>query len=133
VKNVESGLLYCEIGTNGGHSSVMALLADDKLQVVSFDMNEWTYTREVSKFLNMTYPGRFSSFPGSSFITVPEFFHSSGKRCNIALVDGIHTAEGADRDLNNLYTGMTCKHYIFIYVLGLLANDSVQFAKRPRT
>ena len=125
-KNTTKDILYCEIGTNGGHSSVMALLASEKLQMVSFDMQEWTYTKEIARLLTAAFPGRFTVQQGSSFDTVPKFFTSNKDlECNIALVDGLHTRKGVTLDLENLYYGMSCDHLILIDDLQSPAGEAV--------
>ena len=58
---------YCEVGTNGGHGTVAMLLANPQLQIVSFDMWAWPYSRAVFDLLSASFPGRVRAYVGSSY------------------------------------------------------------------
>lgn len=58
---------YCEIGTNGGHGTVAMLLANPQLEIVSFDMWAWPYSRAVFDLLSASFPGRLRAYVGSSY------------------------------------------------------------------
>ena len=111
----KENIVYCEVGMNGGHSAAVALLASSSSQVHSFDMQEWKYSAIVADFLSQTFPDRFHAYNGSSFVTVPNYIkNSENPRCDVALIDGMHTYEGAMQDLTNFYNGaMACNHYLF--------------------
>ena len=72
---------YCEIGTNGGHSSVAMMLADPRVHVHAFDLLAWRYSAGVVNLLASSFPHRFHMHKGSSLQTVP-----SGRRAAVARI-----------------------------------------------
>ena len=92
---------YCEIGTNGGHSSVAMLLADPRVHVHAFDLMMWPYSPRVVSLLSTAFAGRFEMHNGSSRVTVPAWTATSPHECDVLLVDGDHSEGGAHADLVN--------------------------------
>ena len=50
---------YCEVGLNGGHSAVAMLLSSPHLEVHSFDLLAWKYSKPVAELLGQSFAGRF--------------------------------------------------------------------------
>lgn len=97
---------YCEVGMNGGHSAAAMLLANPHLTVHSFDLMFWNYSRPVVRMLGTAFGDRFISHPGNSRVAVPEWAAEVAKAsnrppCDVILVDGDHSLQGATADLNN--------------------------------
>jgi len=90
---------YCEIGTNGGHSSAAMLLADPRVTVHAFDLLAWAYSQRVVELLKTVFGERFQMHNGSSFRTVPAWTEVQHASCDVLLVDGDHSLKGAMKDL----------------------------------
>ena len=95
-----------EVGMNGGHSAAAMLLANPHLTVHSFDLMFWNYSRPVVRMLGTAFGDRFISHPGNSRVAVPEWAAEVAKAsnrppCDVMLVDGDHSLQGATADLNN--------------------------------
>lgn len=61
---------YCEVGMNGGHSTVAMLLANPTLTVHTFDLMAWPYSEPVAKLLKLRFGNRFVLHAGSSHETL---------------------------------------------------------------
>ena len=101
---------YCEVGMNGGHSASAMLLANPSLVVHSFDLMFWNYSAPVVHMLSTAFGERFISHPGNSRTTVPEWTAIATSAtttpprrppCDMILVDGDHSLQGATIDLQN--------------------------------
>lgn len=91
----------CETGFNGGHSSLRWLLHSGA-KVYSFDLGVHTYSAPRAKWLQEKFPGRIEVFWGNSITEVPKFFAEHPEvRCNLVYVDGGHSWDVAEADLNN--------------------------------
>lgn len=60
----------CEIGVNGGHSSLLWLLGAPQAHVIAFDLGEHTPTW-VGRYLARRFPGRYTLVLGDSTVEVP--------------------------------------------------------------
>jgi hypothetical protein len=113
---------YCEIGVNGGHGTVAMLLSDPELDVVSFDLGAYKYSRKVYNLLKTAFPGRIKFHIGSSYDeggvkgTVPIFADSvrmgREKPCDLILIDGAHTLDGAYKDILNMKEVASCDNVV---------------------
>jgi predicted O-methyltransferase YrrM len=119
---------YCEIGVNGGHGTVAMLLADPGIEVVSFDLDAYSYSKKVYALLKMAFPGRIRIFTGSSYDTehprskekiagsVPNFIKlvQEGKErpCDVILIDGDHRRAGAYQDILNMQQMAACENIL---------------------
>jgi hypothetical protein len=65
IHRLAGAATYCEVGMNGGHGAVAALLANPALVVHAFDLLEWHYSPTVAAFLNQSFPGRFHCHGGA--------------------------------------------------------------------
>lgn len=86
-----------EIGLNGGHSMAIFFLSNPKLEVLSFDICEHNYVRDVAKYYNNKY--NFNFVEGSSLITIKEY--KNEKKYDIIHIDGGHSEECVRNDLIN--------------------------------
>lgn len=97
---------YCEVGMNGGHSASAMLQANPHVVVHSFDMMFWNYSWPVARFLKTAFGPRFVLHPGNSRQTVPQWAEELSATvdkapCDVVLVDGDHSLQGAAADLRN--------------------------------
>ena len=104
---------YCEVGMNGGHSASAMLQANPSLTVHSFDMMFWNYSWPVAQWLSLAFGNRFVLHPGNSRHTVPAWAEQLSRSaatpsekapCDVILVDGDHSMQGASADLRNFRT-----------------------------
>ena len=94
VKGAKSLL---EIGLNGGHSLGVFLLSNPKLEVLSFDICEHAYVRDVANYYKSKY--NFTFVEGNSLITVKEY--NNEKKYDVIHIDGGHIEECVVNDLIN--------------------------------
>ena len=97
---------YCEIGFNGGHSVAAMLLAHPRMKAISFELGDRPYTAEAVRQLRLYFGAdRLDYHVGDSKITVPAYASTPGySMCDVILVDGDHTKEGAYIDVVNMNT-----------------------------
>ena len=98
-------LTYCEIGFNGGHGVTAMLLASPSLVAHAFELGtNGPYTDHAANLVTLYFgTSRFHYHKGDSQRTVPAFAASEGRSiCDILLVDGDHSANGAYRDIVNM-------------------------------
>ena len=87
---------YCETGVNGGHGTAAMLAASPHLVAHSFDEAAQPYSEDVLKLLSTLYRERFVPHRGNSHVTLPRQAGGGlARACDIILVDGDHSAEGA--------------------------------------
>ena len=92
----------CEIGFNAGHSAATVMLANPRVDVISFDIGRFAYTADAASINHDLFPGRQILVTGKSQQTVPAFFGQfPEKRCNVLFVDGSHEYEDTAADLRN--------------------------------
>ncbi len=60
-----------EIGLNGGHSMAIFLLSNPKLEVLSFDICQHNYVKDIANYYKNKY--NFNFVEGDSLITVKEY------------------------------------------------------------
>lgn len=63
----------CEIGVNGGHSSLLWLLAVPAARVVAFDLGIHRCVVPAARWLTRRFPGRYTLVLGDSLEEVPAF------------------------------------------------------------
>jgi len=97
VKIVKNSLTILEIGFNAGHSSNL-FLKNSNSTVVSFDINDHTYTKYAKIYIDHIYPDRHTLVIGDSTKTIPEYPDS---KFDIIFIDGGHTYDIAKQDLEN--------------------------------
>jgi hypothetical protein len=115
---------YCEIGVNGGHGTVAMLLSDPLLDVVSFDLGAYKYSKRTYDLLSLSFPGRIKFHVGSSYDengakgTVTKFADlvMSGEEapCDVILIDGDHRHHGAYMDILNARKVAAC-HNVLLF------------------
>lgn len=86
-----------EIGLNGGHSMAIFLLSNPKLEVLSFDICQHNYVKDIANYYKNKY--NFNFVEGDSLITVKEY--NNDKKYDIIHIDGGHYEECVINDLIN--------------------------------
>ena len=106
VWGLEGSPTYCEVGFNGGHSVAAMLLAHPRMKAVSFELGDRPYTAEAVRQLRLYFGAdRFDYRVGNSRVTVPAYASTPGySMCDVILVDGDHSKEGAYTDIVNMNT-----------------------------
>jgi hypothetical protein len=91
-----------EVGVNAGHSALLALSCNPRLQYYGVDILTHTYAIECIDFLKGEFPGRVHLFPGDSREVLPWL---AGRREELGFdllhVDGGHTSEICLSDMTN--------------------------------
>ena len=77
----------------------MLFLKNTNSKVVSFDINDHTYTKYAKIFIDHVYPDRHTLIIGDSTKTIPEYQNES--KFDIIFIDGGHTYDVAKQDLEN--------------------------------
>jgi hypothetical protein len=125
LKNVhprDRKVRYCEIGVNGGHGTAAMLVSHPDVEVVSFDLGAYKYSKRVYDLLSLAFPGRITFHVGSSYDekgaagTVTKFADlvASGQEqpCDIILIDGDHRHLGAYLDIVNARKIAACDNIL---------------------
>lgn len=96
---------------NGGHSASAMLQANPDVVVHSFDTMSWNYSWPVARWLSTAFGSRFILHPGNSRQKVPQWSEelaavstatpAEKAPCDMVLVDGDHSLQGAAADLRN--------------------------------
>jgi Methyltransferase domain len=91
-----------EVGVNAGHSALLALSANPKLEYYGVDVLAHAYTVECVDFLKGEFPGRVHLFPGDSREVLP-WLADRGDEMNFDLygIDGGHTDEVCLNDMTH--------------------------------
>ena len=91
-----------EVGVNAGHSALLALSSNPRLEYYGVDIMSHTYTAECVDFLKGEFPGRVHLFTGDSREVLPWLV---SRRAELAFdifhVDGGHTDDVARSDMAN--------------------------------
>lgn len=95
VKNKKNVL---EIGINGGHSALIMLTSNPKLEYYGFDIGMHPYVSRAVDFLSKNFRN-IHYIKGDSEKTLPNFVCSS--KFDVIHVDGNHSVEKARKDLVN--------------------------------
>ncbi|KAL3920893.1 MAG: hypothetical protein SGPRY_005091, partial [Prymnesium sp.] len=115
---------YCEVGFNGGHSSVAVLVAAPDVKVRAFDNAAYgRHTKHNEAQIRLWFPERFILFDGDSKFTLPQFVQrvreGSEPKCDVLLVDGSHEEHAARRDLHHMSEVASCGAPVFMDDLGM--------------
>jgi hypothetical protein len=105
-----------EVGVNAGHSALLALSTNPRLQYYGVDIMSHAYTAECVDFLKGEFPGRVHLFTGDSREVLPWLV---SRRAELAFdifhVDGGHTDEVCRSDMGNcirMATGQRGRHVL---------------------
>jgi len=97
----------CEIGFNGGHSTMLMLLGRDKtpLNYTVFDIGEHPYTKPCLDYIKSKFPHiKFKYVEGDSTVTMPaliSFNTEIAGTYDVVHVDGGHTEHCIVNDMKN--------------------------------
>lgn len=86
-----------EIGLNGGHSLAIFLLSNNNLKVLSFDICQHNYVKDIANYYKNKY--NFIFVEGDSLITVKEY--NNDIKYDIIHIDGGHSEKCVINDLIN--------------------------------
>jgi hypothetical protein len=99
-----------EIGFNSGFSSLLMLIANPNLKLVSVDAGYHRYSHECARYLEQQFHGRFRFIVGDSREVLPMLFQNDTEFDGYH-IDGGHQESIAEADLcniiNNALTGST--------------------------
>ena len=91
-----------EVGVNAGHSALLALSSNPRLEYYGVDIMSHAYTAECVDFLKGEFPGRVHLFTGDSREVLPWLV---SRRAELAFdifhVDGGHTDDVCRSDMGN--------------------------------
>ena len=91
-----------EVGVNAGHSALLALSSNPRLEYYGVDIMSHAYTAECVDFIKGEFPGRVHLFTGDSREVLPWLV---SRRAELAFdifhVDGGHTDDVARSDLGH--------------------------------
>ena len=91
-----------EVGVNAGHSALLALSTNRKLQYYGVDIVSHRYTVACVDFLKGEFPGRVHLFPGDSREVLPWLADRSDELAfDLFSIDGGHTSEVCLSDMTN--------------------------------
>ena len=91
-----------EVGVNAGHSALLALSSNPRLEYYGVDIMSHRYTIECVDFLKGEFPGRVHLFPGDSREVLPWLAARSEELgFDLLHVDGGHTSEVCLSDMTN--------------------------------
>eukprot|EP00667_Euglena_gracilis_P007446 EG_transcript_7527 len=97
----------CEVGFNAGHSAAIALFSNPDATVTSFDMGTLAWSAASVGFLHHTFPDldRLTYIKGNSHHSLPHYaqlvHQGNATPCDILLVDGDHSYDGAKADFRD--------------------------------
>uniref|UniRef100_A0A7S2D2S4 Class I SAM-dependent methyltransferase n=1 Tax=Haptolina brevifila TaxID=156173 RepID=A0A7S2D2S4_9EUKA len=122
---------YCEIGMNGGHSTVAMLEANENLTVHSWDLMKFKYSRPVIDLLHMRFGSRVVFHAGDTRDTLaPGRVNAT---CDLILIDGDHTFEGAKRDMRRMRAYATRESVVVIDDIAMPPGDALEHLVRHGT
>ncbi len=91
-----------EVGVNAGHSALLALSSNPRLEYYGVDIVTHGYTTECVDFLKGEFPGRVHLFPGDSREVLPWLAEREGElNFDLYHVDGGHTDAVCLSDMTN--------------------------------
>jgi Methyltransferase domain len=90
-----------EVGVNAGHSALLALSANPRLQYNGVDLAEHAYTVPCVDYLKGEFPGRIHLFPGDSREVLPWLADRNETDFDLIAIDGGHTSEVCLSDMTN--------------------------------
>ena len=101
----------CEVGFNCGHSTAAFLEASSAVRVRNFDLPDPRWGEQAYKFFRRRYlRNRLHIIEGDSSKTIPSFVSAKphAHRCDLLVVDGLHTYEGSLRGLIRMIPMAQC-------------------------
>lgn len=90
-----------EIGFNSGFSSLLMLVSNPELKVVSVDIGHHSYVKPCGEYLKKHFADRFELIIGDSREALPVLFHDD-KSFDGYHIDGGHDTNVAETDLCNI-------------------------------
>ena len=97
-----------EIGLNAGHSaSILINYAKGFKKFVSFDINQFPYTRLAADFFKKELKESFEFIEGDSLKTIPQFANKTQEKADLIYIDGNHIFDFVFMDILNC---KSCAH-----------------------
>jgi Methyltransferase domain len=91
-----------EVGVNAGHSALLALSSNPRLEYYGVDIMSHAYTAQCVDFLKGEFPGRLHLFTGDSREVLPWLVSRRAELSfDIFHIDGGHTDDVARSDVSN--------------------------------
>src|SRR5579871_4326860 len=90
-----------EVGVNAGHSALLALSGNPRLQYYGVDIVEHAYTVECVDYLKGEFPGRIHLYPGDSREVMPWLADRGETDFDLIAIDGGHTSEVCLSDMTH--------------------------------
>jgi len=104
----------CEVGFNCGHSASVFLDSNNSLNVVSFDLPNYKWTSNATKYMKNKYGKRLYIINGNSLVTIPKQVSSKTIMCDLFIVDGAHNFINPFFDILNLLKLSSCNTRIIM-------------------
>ena len=90
-----------EVGVNAGHSALLALSCNPRLEYFGVDIVDHAYTSDCVDYLKGEFPGRIHLYPGDSREVLPWLLERGETDFDLFCIDGGHTSEVALSDMTN--------------------------------
>jgi hypothetical protein len=91
---------YCEVGFNMGHSTLLALQTNARLEAHAFDIGATAVPKAAAACLNATFGQRLHVHWGDSRATIP--MAPDSLQCDVIFIDGGHVDDVPHADITNL-------------------------------
>ncbi len=104
----------CEIGFNAGHSAFTWLSANNKTNLLSFDLGIHKYVRPMVKYIKQKFKDRLKIYYGHSGMSVPFASKEFRHKCDLLIIDGGHDFNTAKLDLLQMKFLANTKHNLII-------------------
>lgn len=92
---------FLEVGVNAGHSALLALSCNPRLQYTGVDIVDHAYTIPCVDYLKSEFPGRVHLYPGDSRDVLPWLIERGETDFDLIAIDGGHTSEVCLADMTN--------------------------------
>jgi hypothetical protein len=105
AKTTTNRINICETGFNGGHSAMMFMaLNSQQVQIhyYGWDLGQFGSAKPIAAKMTQAYPGQFQVFWGDSKKILRNLNLGVGVQCHFISIDGEHSYDGVQNDLQNL-------------------------------
>lgn len=101
VMSIFNATSVLEIGFNGGHSALLALMSNPRLQYTGVDICQNSYTIECAAYMSKAFGHRFKMIMGDSRSILPNLAKDSKEHFDLFHVDGGHGEDNCREDIAN--------------------------------